>query len=184
MRDDWCHIPARHHPPGTAVVRDSADTGGHTPRRQAPGHSFNHVADLLAVMDALDVGSAVLVGNSQGERISLDVALDHPERVDGLVLVGPAITGAPYPFGFDADPAEEASDEATDAADDPVEANRLEAHLRLDGPLQAGGRVGGASRELFLDMNGIARAAADTGEVSWARQAGRGSPTSACRPRS
>lgn len=46
----------------------------------------------LAVLDALGVDSAVIVGHGDGARVALEVALAAPERVDGLVLIG----AAPY----------------------------------------------------------------------------------------
>jgi pimeloyl-ACP methyl ester carboxylesterase len=45
---------------------------------------------LLAVLDALDIDRAVLVGNSMGCPIGLEVAHEAPERVHRLVLVSPA----------------------------------------------------------------------------------------------
>lgn len=53
--------------------------------------------------------------------------------------------------------------ESAEAAGDLGEVNRLEAWLWLDGPGTAEGRVGGAARELFLDMNGCVLRAADPG---------------------
>ena len=45
---------------------------------------------LLAILDALDIDKAVLVGNSMGCPIGLEVAHEAPERVHSLVLVSPA----------------------------------------------------------------------------------------------
>ena len=45
---------------------------------------------LVAVLDALDIDKAVLVGNSMGCPISLEVAHAAPERVHRIVLVSPA----------------------------------------------------------------------------------------------
>jgi pimeloyl-ACP methyl ester carboxylesterase len=45
---------------------------------------------LVAVLDALDIDRAVLVGNSMGCPIGLEVAHAVPERVHRLVLVSPA----------------------------------------------------------------------------------------------
>ena len=45
---------------------------------------------LVAVLDALDIDRAVLVGNSMGCPIGLEVAHAAPERVHRLVLVSPA----------------------------------------------------------------------------------------------
>lgn len=42
---------------------------------------------VRALMDAAGIAQAVVVGNSMGGRVALQLALDHPERVAGLVLV-------------------------------------------------------------------------------------------------
>ena len=44
----------------------------------------------LAILDRLQIHQAVLVGNSMGCPISLEVAYEAPERVHSLVLVSPA----------------------------------------------------------------------------------------------
>jgi 3-oxoadipate enol-lactonase len=44
--------------------------------------------DALALLDALDVSRARVVGISMGARIGLELARRHPERVADLVLVG------------------------------------------------------------------------------------------------
>ncbi|HET8619501.1 MAG TPA: alpha/beta hydrolase [Acidimicrobiales bacterium] len=122
------------------------------------------VDDTLAVLDAVGIGQAVAVGNSMGGRVALDLALAHPDRVSRLVLVGTAVRGAPGPG--DLSPALAEIDRAIDEADgagDLDEVNRLEARLWLDGPHAPEGRVRGAARDLFLDMNGRALAADDPG---------------------
>ena len=43
--------------------------------------------DAIALMDMLEIETAVLVGHSMGTRIALEAALQAPERVAGLVLV-------------------------------------------------------------------------------------------------
>jgi pimeloyl-ACP methyl ester carboxylesterase len=45
---------------------------------------------LLAILDRLGIERAVLVGNSMGCPIGLEVAHEAPERVERLVLVSPA----------------------------------------------------------------------------------------------
>ena len=42
-------------------------------------------------MDALDLDSAHLVGNSMGGRVVIEAGLTDPDRVDGLVLLSPAL---------------------------------------------------------------------------------------------
>ncbi|MBL0923617.1 MAG: alpha/beta hydrolase [Sphingomonadaceae bacterium] len=44
--------------------------------------------DLDAMLDAQDCQSTVIVGHSMGSRIALRFALDYPDRVAGLVLIG------------------------------------------------------------------------------------------------
>jgi len=43
---------------------------------------------IVGLMDALEIGRAALVGSSYGGAISAVCALDYPERVERLVLVG------------------------------------------------------------------------------------------------
>lgn len=124
---------------------------GQTRIRAAQPHVW--IEDLRAVLDALGLARVELVGCSQGGRIAIDFALAWPERVAGLTLVAPAVTGAPAPALDAASLALDAATDAADAAGDLAELNRLEAWLWLDGPGQPEGRVGGAARALFLDMN-------------------------------
>jgi pimeloyl-ACP methyl ester carboxylesterase len=46
---------------------------------------------LAAYLDEVGVASAVVLGNSLGGRIALEVALLEPDRVDGLILLAPAV---------------------------------------------------------------------------------------------
>jgi pimeloyl-ACP methyl ester carboxylesterase len=145
----------------------------------------SRVADLLAVLDDAGLDRAVLMGCSQGGRLALDVALAHPERVRALVLVACSVSGAPDDASGPFEPPVDALVarlEAAEARGDRAALNELEAQAWLDGPAQRAGRVGGALRALFLDMNGIALAAADPGEVAeppsaWDRLEQIGVPT-------
>ena len=47
------------------------------------------IEQLFALMDALEVERAVLVGSSSGGTLALEAALARPERVQALVLVAP-----------------------------------------------------------------------------------------------
>jgi 4,5:9,10-diseco-3-hydroxy-5,9,17-trioxoandrosta-1(10),2-diene-4-oate hydrolase len=44
---------------------------------------------VLELLDALEIGNCVLVGNSLGGAVSLRIAIDHPGRVAKLVLMAP-----------------------------------------------------------------------------------------------
>lgn len=46
------------------------------------------VADVIAVMDAARIGTALVVGNSMGGFGALHFALQHPERARGVVVAG------------------------------------------------------------------------------------------------
>jgi pimeloyl-ACP methyl ester carboxylesterase/predicted glycosyltransferase len=50
-----------------------------------------YAADALAVLDATATERAVLVSLSRGAERALHLATDHPERVEGLVFIGPAL---------------------------------------------------------------------------------------------
>jgi pimeloyl-ACP methyl ester carboxylesterase len=124
---------------------------------------WSPVGDALAVLDAYAVESAVVVGCSMGGGTALDLALSHPDRVRGLVLIGSAISGAP---DIDLEPGLEDLERRYDQAYEAKDLDRLnllEAEIWLDGPFQAG-RVTGSARDLFLDMNRIALEAPEPGE--------------------
>lgn len=51
--------------------------------------------DLVAVLDALDWDGAWLCGGSMGAATAMAAAARHPDRVDGLALIAPAIGRLP-----------------------------------------------------------------------------------------
>jgi len=57
---------------------------------------------ILAFLDALDLERVSLVGNSFGGGLALRVAVEHPERVDRLVLMGAMGVVFPITEGLDA----------------------------------------------------------------------------------
>lgn len=71
-------------------------------RSAAAPQPFSHIEDLLAVMDFLKIERATIVGLSLGGIIAADFALEHPERVERLVLVGPGLRGDKQPPDKDA----------------------------------------------------------------------------------
>jgi pimeloyl-ACP methyl ester carboxylesterase len=126
---------------------------------------WSPVDDALAVLDAAGVDRAVVVACSMGGQTAIDLTLAYPERVAGLVLIGTAIRGAPYPEISEGPTADlNARIEAADSAGDIDEVGRLDAWMWLDGPSAPEGRVGGPARELFLAMNGQALRGEDPGE--------------------
>ena len=62
---------------------------------KSPGQGHHSIAenasDIVALLDALEIESAVIVGHSMGGAIAQTLALDHGKRVAALVLIA---TGA------------------------------------------------------------------------------------------
>lgn len=57
--------------------------------RPASGYRIgDFAADLAALLDRLDMPRAIVLGHSMGSLVAERFALDHPERLTGLVLVG------------------------------------------------------------------------------------------------
>jgi len=120
---------------------------------ELPPKPWSPVADLLSLMDQLSLESAHLVGCSMGGALAIDFALENPERVSKLVLVGSAIGG----FTFRPEHAHVFADaSAARAAGDLEKLNEAMLHLFLDGPERPHGYVAAPLRELFLEMNGHA----------------------------
>jgi 3-oxoadipate enol-lactonase len=69
--------------------------------------------DPLAVMDALDITRATLIGASFGGRVALDTAFAAPDRISGVVMIGARPSGAPFELTH----AEQALSDATDQAE-------------------------------------------------------------------
>ncbi len=137
------------------VAYDRRGFGTTTYRAEA----HDQLVDLLAILDALALDPVVLVGNSRGGQIALDFTLTHPGRVAALVLVAPAVSGAPAVDDAQIDPVEAAIWDTLAAADAAGALDALnlgEIRLWVDGPHAPEGRVDGARRALALDMNRIA----------------------------
>ena len=135
----------------------------------AAREAFSHVDDGIAVLDALGIDQAVLMGCSQGGRIAIDIALAQPQRVRALVLVACSISGAPSDADGPFSPVVNqriADFEAAEKRGDQALMNELEAQFWLDGPEAPAGRVGGGLRELFLAMNAIPLASGSPGEAT------------------
>ena len=63
---------------------------GLSENKYEPGAIFTALSKIIiGLMDVLDIEKADLVGNSLGGGTSLRAALDHPQRIRKLVLMGP-----------------------------------------------------------------------------------------------
>jgi non-heme chloroperoxidase len=57
--------------------------------RPASGYRFTDMsADLLAFMDAMGLRTSAIVGHSMGASVAQRFVIDHPDRVERLVLMG------------------------------------------------------------------------------------------------
>jgi pimeloyl-ACP methyl ester carboxylesterase len=61
-----------------------------------PAVPYTHAGDLVALLDHLDIGDAVLAGLSFGGRVALQAALAAPDRVRGLALLDAVLDGVPW----------------------------------------------------------------------------------------
>jgi pimeloyl-ACP methyl ester carboxylesterase len=148
---------------GHRVVAYDRRGFGETRYKEEP---HDDVSDLLAVTAATASRPAVLVGNSRGGGLALDVALAHPDHVAALVLIAPAPSGYPYD-DWTASAAETEQDALMAAAVESGDielVNRLEVRYWLDGTEQPDGRVQGPARDLMLDMNRRALQSAPVGD--------------------
>ena len=120
-------------------------------------YGFSHLDDLKAVLDQVATGPVWLVGSSMGGEVAIDASLAMPERVVGMVLLAPAVSGAPEPTVVDA-PTDRLVRlwEAAQTSGEIDEINRIEMWLWLDGPGAPEGRVGGPARDLAIAMNAVA----------------------------
>ena len=62
-------------------------------RSTGPAVPWSWQDDVVAVLDALGIERAALVGLSLGGRIALDIALAHPTRLWAVVGVAPGLAG-------------------------------------------------------------------------------------------
>ncbi|MGH8799160.1 MAG: alpha/beta fold hydrolase [Casimicrobiaceae bacterium] len=134
----FVHGAANDHSVWALPARYFAHHGSNALAVDLPGHgksggkaltSIEAITDwLAALLDALGVGRAALVGHSMGALASLDAAAHHPARVGALALLGPA---APMPV----------SDALLDAA---RAGDHLACELMTGWTLSAGSHLGGS----------------------------------------
>jgi len=82
---------------GHRVIKYDARAHGHSSPAPSPdAYTYDLLADdAIAVLDARGVERAVFAGASMGAHTLLNVALRHPERVAGVVVITPAYSADP-----------------------------------------------------------------------------------------
>jgi 3-oxoadipate enol-lactonase len=126
------------------------DLRGYGRSSRLTGAPYSHPRDLIALLDALEIGRTALVGCSMGGGVALDATLEHPDRVSALVLAAPGIGG------FEANEAEEAWwDERDGPIEAAIEAGDIERaeELRLEiwAPLGTDDDAGRRIRDIAFD---------------------------------
>lgn len=101
-RDDWADVLPALAELGPTVTLDQRGHGGSTNPGTPEAYSLEQlVGDLSGFLDAMQIESCDLLGHSMGGMVCLRLALEHPERIDSLVLMDTApgpIDGASRPL--------------------------------------------------------------------------------------
>jgi pimeloyl-ACP methyl ester carboxylesterase len=150
-RRSWYGVIERLDRGGTVLAYDRRGYGETPPAKG----EFSHLDDLKVVLEQVTDAPVWLVGSSMGGGLALDCALVAPERLAGMVLLSPSVSGAPEDAELDADSLQLVRQLQALTDENLTEANRLQTWLWLDGPAGPEGRVEGTARELALAMNAI-----------------------------
>lgn len=135
------HLSARHR-----VIRFDLRGYGDTPLPDGP---FVYAADAAALLAALGVSRAHVLGVSMGAGVALDLALGRPKLVDRLLLVAPGLSGWQWSKSMDEfDAAETAALERGDLD----QAAWLNVRFWLDGPTRGPEAVDESLRRRVFEM--------------------------------
>lgn len=135
---------------GHFVVRLDPRGSGATRHDDVP---YSDRDDVRAVLDHLGVERATVVGAGRGGTVALDLALESPERVAGLVIVGGGPSG--YPEAELTTEEHRRIDELDEAiaASDLALLTRLETSLWAAGPLRLESNLDPAFVALAHELN-------------------------------
>ncbi|GAB4197645.1 MAG: alpha/beta hydrolase [Roseiflexaceae bacterium] len=132
------------------VLRYDMRGYGQTPMPAGP---FAHRRDLIGLLEALGIGQAVLLGCSMGGTTAIDAALERPDLVAALIVVGSSPSGLEIEV---APPRQWDELVAAYKARDMERTAELEVEIWVDGPQRTPDQVPAAVRELVRQMNLIA----------------------------
>ncbi len=128
------------------VIRCDLRGYGQSPLPNGP---FSYHEDVAHLLDALDLASAWLVGASFGGQVAVDFCLAYPERVDGLILIAPTVSG--YEHDAEVKAFGDAEDELLEAGDLEA-ATELNMRMWVDGPQRSSDAVDGDLRAAVAEM--------------------------------
>jgi pimeloyl-ACP methyl ester carboxylesterase len=89
-----------HLPAGVRAIAVTQRGHGDASRPESGYGIRGLAADAIAVLDAIGLERAILLGHSLGSHVALRAALDAPERVAGLVLAGAYTTPSDVLYEF------------------------------------------------------------------------------------
>ena len=124
---------------------DLAGFGG-TPITTLP---LTNAADVISLLDELEIASAAIVGASLGGRVALEVTVARPDLVGALVLVGAALPGLDW---SDAVRTYGAAEEEAIERGDLEAATELNLRMWVDGPRRAAADVDPSVRQAVAVM--------------------------------
>lgn len=85
---------------GIRVIRPDLRGHGRSSRPDFDYHHSHHAADVVALLDAVHVERAAVVGFSFGGGVALEMALTHPSRVGSLGLLATVMPDRPFEPAF------------------------------------------------------------------------------------
>jgi pimeloyl-ACP methyl ester carboxylesterase len=135
-------------------------------RSTGPETGYAEYEDLRALLDYLGIARAALVGCSYGGGIAIDFALACPDRVTGLVPVGPALGGHESPPDEPVDALRREMMEAYQRGD-MRRAAELTARTWVDGPGRSPDQVDPEFRRRALEMIAATYALPDRDQPPW-----------------
>ncbi len=81
---------------GLRVVRPDLRGHGQSDRPDFGYHFADHAADMIALLDHLEIERTAIIGFSFGGGVALEIALTHPDRVHALGLVASVMPDRPF----------------------------------------------------------------------------------------
>jgi pimeloyl-ACP methyl ester carboxylesterase len=85
---------------GLRVIRPDLRGHGRSSRPDTGYHVSHHSADVVALLDELDIGRAAVIGFSFGGGVALETAVTQSSRLSAMGLVAPVMPDRPFEPSF------------------------------------------------------------------------------------